>query len=629
MAASRRSRSPKTLRQEVGLVIDPGSPLTLQQQIRHRLVDAMNRGILRPGRRLPSSRRLSRQIGVARNTVTLAYDALLASGHLISRARSGIFVAPSVQRERVTTGRRGLRPVSTGAGALGEDRGDQERFRRPPNWHHHPYPFLDGCVDATLVPADEWRESLRLAFGRRNVLDWAGGRDEVDDPLLSEELRSAVLPVWGLEASAGELLCFGSQRQALHTALDVVVPRHATVAVDAGVTTDVRRHLQSLQAELVPWEGVPASNSGARLPPGSRVLLSGRPGVQTMLARAEAGRVLDYAAASDLLILECAATPEIPGARRACPSLRALDTQGRVVLVGALSRAVSLGEPPGLINAEVALIERLREARRARGAQLSGGLQRAWAHFIGLGHYAASLTRSGETLEKRCTALRDALNHYLHKFVSIRATPGASAYWVSGSPGLNAEALARSAAESGVLIEPLGEPTRPNVFAMGVTSLPLQRIREGVERLARIVRHDRTLGTRELSAETAPRLSGRALERAMSGVTLLYNTVYGDPCTIRVNPDGTLEGRAGYANEDLDSGRWWVEGERWFRQWRSWAYAEVASFSTVIDQDQVRWFNSEGLLVDTAIVVQPPQRRRRAAAPGQRERPPGHRRSKP
>jgi GntR family transcriptional regulator/MocR family aminotransferase len=81
-----------------------------------------------------------------------------------------------------------------------------------------------------------------------------------------------------------------------------------------------------------------------------------------------------------------------------------------------------------------------------------------------------------------------------------------------------------------------------------------------------------------------------------------------EPCTIEVRADGNLIGRAGYANDDRDTGRWWIEDDRWFRQWRIWAYGEVAGFNTIIDGDQVRWFNTEGLLVDTAVIVRSPRR---------------------
>ena len=105
--------------------VDRHGPLSLQQQVRQRIIDALSHGVLRPGRRLPSTRLLAAQTGLSRNTITLAYDALLAEGHLESRARSGIYVPANAPVERVTTGRRGLR-----AGGHGW-RTKRERKRRP------------------------------------------------------------------------------------------------------------------------------------------------------------------------------------------------------------------------------------------------------------------------------------------------------------------------------------------------------------------------------------------------------------------------------------------------------------------------------------------------------------------
>src|SRR3546814_12732865 len=74
--------------------------------------------------------------------------------------------------------------------------------------------------------------------------------------------------------------------------------------------------------------------------------------------------------------------------------------------------------------------------------------QRAWAYFIGMGHYSAGLVRTGRVLARRRTALRDALNHSLPKFVTIETSPGASAYWVSVPPVTDVRALARRAART-------------------------------------------------------------------------------------------------------------------------------------------------------------------------------------
>ena len=159
---SANRRDPRSM-DDLNIVLDPASPLSLQHQLRQKLIDAMHRGVLRPGRRLPSSRSLADRIGVSRNTVSLAYDALIAEGHIVSRARSGIFVASDVPSVRIASGRRGggeEGPLVARLPGAPDDRG----FRCPGNWSQYPFPFIDGCVDSSLMPNAEWREAQPAQF---------------------------------------------------------------------------------------------------------------------------------------------------------------------------------------------------------------------------------------------------------------------------------------------------------------------------------------------------------------------------------------------------------------------------------------------------------------------------------
>jgi GntR family transcriptional regulator/MocR family aminotransferase len=63
-----------------------------------------------------------------------------------------------------------------------------------------------------------------------------------------------------------------------------------------------------------------------------------------------------------------------------------------------------------------------------------------------------------------------------------------------------------------------------------------------------------------------------------------------------------MSGRAGYANEDRDTGRWWCEGGLWFRQWKRWAYGEKSAYHVTLDGQHIRWYNKEKHLVDDAIL---------------------------
>ncbi len=586
------------------LTVDPASPMSLQQQVRERIVDAISHGTLRPGRRLPASRLLARQARVSRNTITLAYDALLAEGHLQSRPRSGIYVAPNVQLERVTTGRRGLRHAAS-TDPIDDARQDEGGFRVPPNWLQYPYPFIDGCIEPELLPLAGWREALRLASSKQELLRWGTAAGAPDDARLIEELRTKVLPSWGLDAAPDELLATSSCQQALHLVLATLVDRSAAVFVDASTDAEVQRQLISrgVTPSMLPWD-----SGGTRLvkalPREAIVVVGSRrtsPGSIRTRRRAEA--LLQAAAASQAIVVECVPVAELMEPGRGTGLLRTLAGSARVVTVGSLAAVAALGAAPGVIHADARLIARIRTLRREAGAEFSAGLQRAWVYYIGLGHYAGALARASVRLLERRTALRDALNHYLHRFVRIETAPGSSAYWVSGGSQWNSAHLAQAAARVGVLIEPVAAGSSEAQICMGVTSIRSTRIREGVQELARIIRADPQLGSRTLREETIAPLTGRALKRALGGVTLLYNTVYGEPCTLQLGIDGTLSGRAGYSNEDQDTGRWWVEGDRWFRQWKNWAYGESVGLFTVVDGEQVRWFSAEGLLIDTAVIV--------------------------
>lgn len=586
------------------IAVDRHGPLSLQQQVRQRIIDALSHGTLRPGRRLPSSRLLARQTGVSRNTITLAYDALLAEGHLESRARSGIYVSADLRVERVTTGRRGLRrPVAAGERSAAAV--DEPGFRVPPNWLQYPYPFIDGCIEPELLPVEGWREALRLAFSRQDLLRWGTTGGDADDARFVDELRTKVLPSWGLDAGPDEVLATVSGQQALHLVMGTLLERGTPVIFDADIDAEVQRQALARGATLstLDWEGNSA-RLAAPLPRGAVVLVGSRRATAgTVKTRERAAALLQAAAESQARIVESVHGADLLGPDRDAVTLRSLARSDLVIAVGSLGAVTALGTAPGVVHGDARLIARIRELRRHSGAAFPTGMQRAWAYFIGLGHYAGALARANVRLLERRTALRDALNHYLHRFVRIETHPASSAYWITGGPQWNAAHLARAAANVGVLIEPIAVAGETAQLCMGVTSIRADRIRTGVQELARIVRADPQLGSRALRDEAVVPLAGAALQRALSGATLLYNTVYGEPCTIRLASDGTLSGRAGYADEDRDSGRWWVEGNRWYRQWQHWSYGESLGLITVIDGDQVRWFNADGLYIDTAVIV--------------------------
>ncbi|WP_369183450.1 PLP-dependent aminotransferase family protein [Streptomyces sp. Y1] len=113
----------------------------LRAALEDALREAVQDGRLAAGTRLPSSRALGEDLGIARNTVVEAYGQLTAEGWLSSRQGSGTTVA---QRSAPARGPRGARPGP-----------------RPPVFRHD---LMSGRPDLSLFPRTAWLAAARRAL---------------------------------------------------------------------------------------------------------------------------------------------------------------------------------------------------------------------------------------------------------------------------------------------------------------------------------------------------------------------------------------------------------------------------------------------------------------------------------
>src|SRR6476661_2570615 len=126
------------------------SKVGLQAQIREMLVTAILDGHIPVGVALPSTRTLAAQLGVARNTVALAYELLVNEDYLRTKSRSGHFVNPELAPAAAAPPRRDAEtraaPVAWDARLRGSVSA-QRNIVKPADWMRYPYPFIYGQID--------------------------------------------------------------------------------------------------------------------------------------------------------------------------------------------------------------------------------------------------------------------------------------------------------------------------------------------------------------------------------------------------------------------------------------------------------------------------------------------------
>ncbi len=107
------------------------------------------------------------------------------------------------------------------------------------------------------------------------------------------------------------------------------------------------------------------------------------------------------------------------------------------------------------------------------------------------GHYDVLVRRIHRVYRERWLTMGESLDAHLPGWAR-RAGFGGSSYWLTGPQGLDAGALMPRALERGVLIEPgavffaRGERGR-RCLRLGFSSIPSERIGEGIGRLARTI----------------------------------------------------------------------------------------------------------------------------------------------
>ena len=473
-----------------------GGAVTLQGQLRDMLVHAVMEGFISPGQALPSSRLLALTLHLSRTTVTLALQALVDKGLIVTRSRSGLFVSEQLPSTYLGARRRADAAPEPGgvrwAERLKLRPSERRNIHKPRDWQQQPYPFIYGQFDASLFPNADWRECVLESLQGRALRRWAPDHIDADDESLVEQIHRRLLPARGIWVERDQILVTAGAQQATFLLATLLLGPATVIGIENPGFPDARnnfllrtRHVRALRVDE---QGLVLGTalSGCRyvfVTPSHQCPTTVTMPLQRRLdLLARAGR-------DDFVIIEDDHESELNFSGQPTPALKSLDTQARVIYIGSLSKTLAHGLRLGYVVAPAELIHELRALRRLVMRHVATNNQQAAASFIGHGHQEAYVRRLNIAYRDRAQALRSAIAVHAPGLSPVSAH-GGSALWVSAGKGIDTRALAARLYAQGVVAEPgdvffAGARQPRHHLRIGYSSIPLDRIEAGVRLIGR------------------------------------------------------------------------------------------------------------------------------------------------
>ncbi|CAB3755211.1 PLP-dependent aminotransferase family protein [Paraburkholderia humisilvae] len=518
--------------------LDRGDAEPVYRQLLRLLQQAILTSQLPPGTKLPSSRTLAADLGIARNTVLHVYDQLTAEGYVLSTTGSGTYVADTRPDHRAvnarkspTPGRRGedaaraadvtdtdLRrsaaghsPVTAHTARCIEARDLSVRGRRlileagvsAKQWGA----FMPGVPDVSEFPARTWSRLQAKLWKQANpdLLTYApGGGYRPLRRALSDYLRVAR----SVNCTPDQIIITTGIHQSIDLAVRLLTDVGDRAWVEEPCYWGVRSVLQSSGLTLAPVpvddEGLNPRESDLRAPPRlALVTPSHQYPLGMVMSLARRRTLLEYAKQHGVWIIEDDYDSEFRYGSRPLASLQGLDDAGRVIYVGSLGKMLFPGLRIGYMIAPEDLVETFRTgiAELYREGQLIQ--QAVLTEFIMDGYLTSHVRRMRALYGERRQILIDAITARFGDMLPVMGDE-AGLHFVLGLPAdANDRAVTAAAHDAGVIVRPLagyysGEIPARRGMLLGYACVPNEKIGPAFDTLARVIE------------DTALRVSSRA-----------------------------------------------------------------------------------------------------------------------
>ena len=474
--------------------IDRKSATPVYLQLAHQLINAIQRGYLMEGHKLPGSRQLGKLLGLHRNTVVASYEELAAQGWIDVLPNKGAFVRSGKKHkpERLKA-----RHGSLLAGYPRQTGFTFKKWSVLDNPFDHSlakFVFDDGLPDVRLSHVDYLSRLFNTNVKRKANQAKLGYNNLAGNAYYKENLSNFLNLTRGLHISKNNILVTRSLELSIYIVAETLISPGDRVVVGELSYFATNMILQKAGAyiQTVPLDeeglDVSAIRALCETHPFRMLYITSHHHYPTTVALSAQRRVelLELSAKYGFIILEDDYDYDFHYSGSPLLPMASADTQGMVVYVGTFGKSMASGFRSGFIVAPEPLISEMGKLLGIMDRHGDVLTELALGELIADGEILRYLKKATKEYSNRRDHLARLLKENLNGYVNFTLPSGGLAIWTEWSTDLNLMQFQKSCAKRDLYLPRylFYQSKKQSAIRMGFGSLTHEELSEVVAIMA-------------------------------------------------------------------------------------------------------------------------------------------------
>ena len=478
--------------------IDRSVPTPVYLQVAQQMVNAIQRGYLPDGHKIPGSRRMAALLGLHRNTVVASYAELEAQGWISVRPNSGTYVRAGNSDKPRKLGVDSKKLLENYPSQPGFSYRKWAKLDDPFGHSGARLAFDDGLPDPRMSHLDHLSRLLHTNMKRRGNLAKLSPRNRRGHGYYQENLANFLNLTRGLHISPSNMLVTRSQELSIYIVAETLISPgdHVIVGDLSYFATNMILQKAGARITTVPVDqdgiNVEAVRAFCEQHPLRLLYVTPHHHYPTTVTLQASRRLalLELSAQYGFVILEDDYDYDFHYEGSPLLPMASADTQGMVVYVGTFGKSLASGFRSGFIVAPAPLVNEMGKLLGIMDRYGDVLTELALGELIDDGEIHRYLKKATKQYRLRRDHLAALLDQHLGGCVHYEKPAGGLAIWTKWPEAVNLMRLATACVKHDLFLPRhlLYQSKAHSGIRLGFGSLSLEELTEAVQILSKVTR---------------------------------------------------------------------------------------------------------------------------------------------